>query len=139
MRIPRTLLVILLAALLFPWPGSTALANDDGEIAVLISPKAIMSFATRSGNWVTVHADISYALVEVNDPDQPLLLNGVEVEFAKPDDSGDLVAKVRLTDLLDTLFDGKNVLTFAGWPKDDEPFFGDDKVFVRSTKPGKKK
>jgi hypothetical protein len=144
MRIPRSLLVLVLAALLLPWPGSTSMALDECEyeIAIQASPKTIVLFATRKGNWVTVHADIPYAdvdlaslrLVVANSESE----NEVEVDFAKPDDLGDLVAKVRLTKLRDTLIKGTNFLTLTGWyATDDCSFTGDDTVFVRAEK-GKK-
>ena len=136
MRVPRSLLVLVLAALLLPWPGSTSVASDDldgEEIVVQVSPKAIVLFATRTGNWVTVHADIPYADVDV----ETLLLNAVAVDFAKPDDRGDLVAKVRLTKLIGTLGEGKNILVFEGYTTENEFFFGEDMVFVRAQKGGK--
>ena len=133
MRIPRSLLVLVLAALLLPWPGSTSMASEEVEIAVdiQISPKTIVLFATRTGNWVTVHADIPYVDVDL---ESPLTLNAVEAEFAKPDDYGDLVAKVRLTELRGELEPGLNVLLFEGHTTDGTPFAGSGTVFVRERK-----
>ena len=134
MRIPRSLLVLLLAALLIPWPGSAAMASDDGFVVdIQISPETIVSFAERRGNWVTVHADLPYAEVDT----ESLTLNGVPITRTKPDDQGDLVAQVKLTELISILQPGPNALLFEGLTKDGTPFSGSDTVFVRK-EPGKK-
>lgn len=143
MRSPRTLLMLVLAALLCPWPGSTSLAFDEEvlNVDIKVSPRKIVLFATRQGNWLTIHADLPYADVDLDS----LTVNDFGSEqvefFTKRDDCGDLVVKVRLRDLIKEgqLAPGVNEVWLDGQTSGDEPvpFTGIDQVFVRS-KPGKK-
>ena len=42
-----------------------ALCVDDIAISVKVSPDVIQEFATDKGNWITVHTDIPYNLLQL--------------------------------------------------------------------------
>ena len=128
MRIPGFLLTLVLVSLLLPWPESTALAATDGmRVEIKITPQTIVLSALRKGNWVTVHADVPFSTVDVHS----VTLNGIAAARVKPDNRGDLVAKVPLTSLKGDLRLGWNTLLFEGLTKEGTPFSGTDTVFVK--------
>ena len=110
----------------------TPLRADELTITIQCSPSSVVLHAVRSGDWLTVHADIPYTYVardtvRLEAPDGSLK---AAITFA--DDRGDLVAKFRmseLTGLLDTTV-LTNDLTLTGRTTVGIPFAGADTIRI---------
>lgn len=110
----------------------TPLRADELTIPIQCSPSAVVLHAVRSGDWLTVHADIPYRLVDkatvsLEAPNGPLK---AAATFA--DDRGDLVAKFRMGDLISLLAttEPTNDLTLIGSTLAGISFAGTDTVRI---------
>lgn len=104
----------------------------DAEVEILVSPQNILLDAVQGG-MVTVHADISYGLVEKGS----VTLNGVPAKFTFADDCGDLVAKFAEVDIKALVSPPSATLTLAGVTTAGEAFSGSDVVKVRVWRSGR--
>jgi hypothetical protein len=118
--------------------GVSAGAASAQTIDIAISPQTVnLQF---QGEWVTVHADIPYTLVE---PDS-VALDGIPADIEKDDDRGYLVAKFKMAgemgEYLESFLDaGSATLTLTGGTIYGDLFSGSDTVRVidRGGKRGK--
>jgi len=108
---------------------------DDTVLPITIqcSPSSVVLHAVRSGDWLTVHADIPYSVVNT---DTVVLIapkgSPLEAFATFDDDRGNLVAKFKMSDLK-LLLDVEaktNELTLAGCTKDGDTFAGSDTVRI---------
>lgn len=110
---------------------------DDTPIGIEIEIAPSVLNLASSGVWVTVHADIALADVDVDD-DVSVTLDGVPVVVVKADSHGDLVAKFDLDAVKDILFAPSTVdLELTGFKKDGTPFSGEDTIRVVDIKGGR--
>lgn len=112
----------------------TPVRADDPVLPITIqcSPSAVVLHAVRSGDWLTVHADIAYSSVATETVWLEAPNGSQKAATTFPDDRGDLVAKFRmseLTGLLDTTV-LTNDLTLTGRTTDDFPFAGTDTIRI---------
>ncbi len=123
MRKTRLLsLSLVVAFVLAATLGGIVLA-DDGDVRTVpiqVAPGTILLGGDQA-EMVTVHAEISYALV---DKDLAITLNGVDVVFTKSDLRGELVAKFLSTDVKGEVEAGDALLTLKGTMTDGTPFTG---------------
>ena len=109
--------------------GLSAGTASAQTIDVAISPQTVnLQF---QGEWVTVHADIPFTLVE---PDS-VALDGIPADLEKDDDLGYLVAKFKMAgeigEYLESFLDaGAATLTLTGVTIDGDLFSGSDTVRV---------
>jgi hypothetical protein len=98
------------------------------SIPIKCSPATVILDAIRSGDCLTVHADIKFRDVDTT---RPVTLNGVEAYATFADNHGDLVAKFTRTDLADLLAPPTTSLTLVGSTVGGVAFAGTDSVRVR--------
>ena len=104
-------------------------ATDPGlSIAIKCSPATVILDAIRSGDCLTVHADIKFRDVDTT---LPVTLNGLEAYATFADNRGDLVAKFTMTDLAGLLAPPTTTLTLVGSTKGGVTFTGTDSVRVK--------
>ena len=104
--------------------NTPALCAEEMGITIKVSPNVIQDIAIAKGDWVTVHTDIAYSSVAV----ASITLNGLNVDFTKSDDCGNLVAKFRITELKTVLNPGENLLRLEGLTKGGILFSGTDTI-----------
>ena len=88
--------------------------------------------AVRSGDWLTVHADIPYRVVDTGTVVLTAPNGWLDASATFADDRGNLVAKFKmseLTGLLDTTVP-TNDLTLTGRTTADIPFAGTDAIRI---------
>jgi hypothetical protein len=124
----RILPLLLVVFLLITYLG-TALADDDYEFGIKVSPDVIVMFA--QSQWLTVHADFPYASVG-SKADVTLRIQGANVDNTvgadkiKSDLQGNLVAKFKRNNIDPYLEHGEMTFTltvstvekenaFTGW------------------------
>jgi len=112
----------------------TPLRADEITISIQCSPFAVVLHAVRSGDWMTVHANIPYSSMK---PDTVWLeapKGSLKAASTFADDRGDLVAKFRMRDLISLLetTEPTNELTLIGFTQAGVAFAGTDTVrFVK--------
>lgn len=104
----------------------------DLSISIKCSPSAVVLHAVRSGDWMTVHTDIPYRLVDPKTV--TLVAPGGELDAAATfaDDRGNLVAKFKMTELIKLLEtdEATNDLTLTGVTAANDTFAGTDTVRI---------
>jgi hypothetical protein len=114
------------------------LRAEELSITIQCSPATVALHAVRSGDWLTVHADIPYRLVA---PPSVKLVAPPSVKLVAPkdvldasatfaDDRGDLVAKFKMSDLKALLDQGTSELTLTGCTVNGVEFAGTSTVRV---------
>jgi len=111
--------------------SATAVQAADIAIDIMCSPSVVMLSSAARGDWMTVHADIPYRLV---DQDVTVELNGLPARLLKADNCGRLVAKFSLTDLKADLEPGIVTLTMTGATVTGDTFTGSDDVRVMAAR-----
>ena len=104
-------------------------------IDIQVSPSTLN--LQNQGEWVTVHTDIGYSLVDA----ASVTLNGVEISWSKYDNQGNFVAKFVIGDIVGLpglIIGGYNTLTLEGVTTDGDEFTGSDQVMVINVIPKKK-
>ncbi|HOD83232.1 MAG TPA: hypothetical protein PKG77_17595 [Phycisphaerae bacterium] len=121
------LVLLLAASLIVPL---TAAGDEVTDIAIQVSPNVI---ALRSnGTWLTIHADISFAVVDKDSVQ--LEIEGVTLapQSLFADDCGDLVAKFPLNAVKDIVKDKTSAtMTLSGLTIAGDAFVGSATVAVR--------
>lgn len=124
---------VLLAALAFP---TTAHAQDDCTVAIQIQVSPATLNLERTGDAVTIHADIAFSLV--NQVEVKLTLNDHDEVWIVPvacfaDDVGYLVARFSMgdIDMLDAEYGvvdvgNENKFSLRGMTLEESVFCGDD-------------
>lgn len=121
MRLSHILLVIGALGLCAGPAWSNGAPKDPplpGEIAIQVSPGTV-SLASQ-GTWVTIHADIRYAVVAGYTVEP----NGVPVKVVKADTLGELVAKFPLDAVKQIIAPPSAELVLVGQTRDSTPFIG---------------
>jgi len=97
-----------------------------------VSPDNLVIHSIGAGDWLTVHVDISYSLVAL---DQPLYLlvneQIIYPVYTKADLRGDLVAKFDLSDIKEIVTPPTETLELSGYTKDGVLFYGLDFIRVK--------
>jgi hypothetical protein len=104
--------------------GGKVIGQQALTVDIVVSPNTINM--SSLGQWVTVHADIPYAVVERAE----LTLNGVPVKWTKSDAQGDLVAKFVLADVVGIIAPPAVMLELSGTTTVGDSFTGTDTVKV---------
>jgi hypothetical protein len=110
-------------------PGeSWAEQRADGglELSIKLSPQSVNLVSQADGDWMTVHTDMPYALVDTS----TLELSGIPAAVAYADDRGNLVAKFGLADVEAIVEPPAAELTLTGLTADGAPFAGSDVLQV---------
>lgn len=81
------------------------------ELSIKVSPSTVNFDSLSDGDWLTVHTDIAYSIVDIG----TLELNGVLCAFAFADDRGCLVAKFSLASIRQIIAPPAAVLTLTGY------------------------
>jgi hypothetical protein len=118
--------VVLCATLSIGW---TLLADDSGDLAVSIAISPSTLVMGSQGVWVTVHCDIPYSTVA----GMTVELNGIDVDFTKADNRGDLVAKFQIDAVKGIVSPPSAELTLSGLTTGGVPFSGTDNIRVVGT------
>jgi hypothetical protein len=110
----------------------TPLRADELVIPIQCSPSAVVLHAVRSGDWLTVHADIPYCAVKTDTVWLEAPNGSLKAATTFPDDRGNLVAKFRMRDLTSLLetTEPTNDLTLIGFTEAGIPFVGTDTVRI---------
>ena len=110
----------------------TPLRADELTIPIQCSPSAVVLHAVRSGDWLTVHADIPYSSVRTDTVWLVAPNGSLKAATTFPDDRGNLVAKFRMRDLTSLLetTEPTNDLTLIGFTEAGIPFVGTDTVRI---------
>lgn len=122
---------IALVALAAPPPEgqeSWADARADAEVSILVAPQTINLDGQADGDWVTVHTDIPYAVVDTG----TVALNGLAAAATFADDRGNLVAKFSLAAIRGMVAPPEAELILTGMTEDGASFSGIDTVKVLS-------
>jgi hypothetical protein len=84
--------------------------------------------AVRSGDWLTVHADIPYSAVKTDTVWLEAPKGSLQAATTFPDDRGDLVANLRMRDVTNLLAttEPTNDLTLIGFTEAGIAFAGTD-------------
>ena len=123
----KTIKLTTVVILMLIFSAGLALAQT---VPIMVSPNVIN--LDSEGTWVTVHAEIPYSTVV----GLSVQLNGIEVEYTKADNRGELVAKFVLGDVKDYLVDtlepalGEIKLTLVGMTTSGDTFSGTDIIDV---------
>jgi len=105
--------------------ATQAYSAGDRIVSIRAAPGTIA--LNSRGTWVTVHAGISYAVVDASTVE----LNGISARLCFADDRGNLVAKFTLADIKEIVAAPTAALTLRGATDDGEPFYGSDTVKVK--------
>lgn len=103
-------------------PAATAWAAD---VAIQVAPQAVN--LDSKGEWLTIHVDIPYGLVDLGSLQVTVGGAGVSVAWTKADDCGDLVIKLDLAAVKATLKGvepGPVTVTVSGATNNGETFGG---------------
>lgn len=99
---------------------------NDRCINIDIAPNTLN--LAREGTVVTVHTDIHYGDVDVN---SIVTLNGVPIEWSFPDDCGNFVAKISVSNIIETLEPGSfNIFVLEGTTSEQNAFCGEQIILV---------
>ena len=119
---------IALSTMMLQPPSQSFAQEESLEIEIQISPHVLN--LQKIGTIVTVHADISYNLVDTN----TVALNDVPSIFCFPDDRGELVAKFKMKDIGDSIdpdgIGGENDFMLTGTTKEGDDFYGNESIKV---------
>ena len=108
-------------------------------IAIDVAPNTLN--IQSQGTVVTVHTDIKFCDVEVDDDNKNVYLNGIQIDSWKADSRGYFVAKFLMSevkDLADTGdldVPGENELTLVGYTIDGVEFTGLQEITVIDVEP----
>jgi len=103
---------------------STVTPSPPLVIDITVSPQTLV--LGSEGEWVTVHADISYSLVDA----VTLMLNDVEVAVTKSDANGSLVAKFEVDSVKAIVHPPDATLVLEGVTRDGSTYRGSDIIRV---------
>lgn len=104
-------------------------------IDIQVSPSTLN--LQNQGEWVTVHTDIAYSLVDA----ASVTMNGVPISWSKIDNQGNFVAKFVIGDIVGLpglIIGDYNTLTLEGVTTGGDEFTGSDEVMVINPIPKKK-
>jgi len=108
-----------------------AFAGDVPDIMIDVAPNVLN--LQRPGDYVTVHTDIPYSLVEAHSVELEVGENEpISIYRWKSDDRGYFVAKFKMSDVLELDFaiDDDNTFTLIGNRKDGAEFWGTQDILV---------
>ncbi|HOW25093.1 MAG TPA: hypothetical protein PK711_05425 [Bacteroidales bacterium] len=128
----KTGFAFVVAGLLLSLPF---IGHSQEIIDIQVSPSTLN--LQNQGEWVTVHTDIAYSLVDA----ASVTMNGVEISWSKSDNQGNFVAKFVIGDIVGLpglIIGGYNTLTLEGVTTDGVSFTGSDQVMVINIIPKKK-
>ena len=128
----KTGFAMMVIGLLLTLPFS---GHSQEIIDIQVSPSTLN--LQNRGEWVTVHTDIAYSLVDA----ASVTMNGVAISWSKIDNQGNFVAKFVIGDIVGLpglTIGGYNTLTLEGVTTDGVTFTGSDQVMVINPIPKKK-
>ena len=108
-----------------------AFAEDVLEISIDVAPNVLN--LQRPGDYVTVHTDIPYSVVDEHSVELEVGENEpISIYRWKSDDRGYFVAKFKMSDVLELDFDigDDNTFTLIGNRKDGDQFWGTQDILV---------
>jgi len=117
-----------------PAQSEVPLGECGGEVEITIDVAPNVLNLQSRGQWVTVHTDIAFSVVE----GATVLLNGSEIEWWKSDNQGNFTAKFvieEIKDLEGLIIGDYNTLTLEGYTKGDEWFCGEQDILVVNNLP----
>jgi hypothetical protein len=109
-----------------------AYAYDDFiTVSMKVSPNNLVIHSVGEGDWLTIHVDIPYSVV--NCTTLVLLFDNVvlPVKYAKADLRGDLVAKFDLSDIKAIVTPPTETLLLSGYTTAGVQFYGSDIIQVK--------
>ena len=128
----KTGFAVMVTGLLLALPFSS---HSQEIIDIQVSPSTLN--LQNQGEWVTVHTDIAYSLVDA----ASVTLNGEAISWSKIDNQGNFVAKFVIGDIVGLpglIIGDYNTLTLEGLTTEGEAFTGSDQVMVINIIPKKK-
>lgn len=118
----------------------TPIVSYGQDINIVISP-SVLIVENDNSKVLTVHTDISIGYVSLSEPIELCLSEGdcALMEWYEVDDCGNFVAKFLIDHIkeLDLTCEEINTFTLEGYTTDNEPFIGEDKIYVKCTEPQK--
>ena len=123
------LLMVALLALVLP----TAVMAEEGSIEMMVSPNVLA--INSNGGSVSIHADISYYQVVLNETTLTVNDEPLEILYMFHDDRGDLVVKCSIATLKGMVAGESSANFVLTVPtKDGDVFTGIDEIGIASPK-----